>query len=218
MHNHLFEGAAVHHCANARCGRASPADADTPDAFGDLDGHRPALLGVHDTFDDGTAYRAELSARVGELILFDDPVLQHDLRLLDFWGPTSPRLWKVAAADTDRVVVRPQYMDRAIPELVGIPALAAHCWTTAHADVHRATVCASLWILDWEGWGLAPKGSTPPRSMPTRCSSRTPPPRPRRFPVLGSPVCAQTLQTVARGDNLALEDQLRTWAEGLRRR
>jgi len=39
------------------------------------------------------------------------------------------------------------------------------------------------------------------------------------FPVLGSPaglaaeatVCAQLLQTVARGDNLVLEDQLRNW-------
>jgi hypothetical protein len=46
------------------------------------------------------------------------------------------------------------------------------------------------------------------------------------FPVLGSPaglaaeatVCAQLLQTVARGDNLVLEDQLRHWAEELRHR
>ncbi|GAA2331615.1 hypothetical protein [Streptomyces cuspidosporus] len=30
----------------------------------DLDGHRPALLAMHDAFDDDTAYRAELSARV----------------------------------------------------------------------------------------------------------------------------------------------------------
>ncbi|MGW0538670.1 hypothetical protein [Streptomyces sp. NPDC003032] len=31
-------------------------------------------------------------------------------------------------------------------------------------------------------------------------------------------VCAQLLQTVARGDNLTLEDQLRHWSEELRRR
>ncbi|MFM9596570.1 hypothetical protein ACKI1J_42620 [Streptomyces scabiei] len=44
--------------------------------------------------------------------------------------------------------------------------------------------------------------------------------------MLGSPVglaaeateCAQLLQAVARGDNLTLEEQLRTWAEELRRR
>ncbi|MCX5269397.1 hypothetical protein [Streptomyces sp. NBC_00199] len=34
---------------------------DAQHVLGDLDGHRPALLGVHDAFDDGTAYRAELS-------------------------------------------------------------------------------------------------------------------------------------------------------------
>jgi hypothetical protein len=46
------------------------------------------------------------------------------------------------------------------------------------------------------------------------------------FPVLGSTaglaaeatVCAQLLQTVARGDNLVLEDQLRNWAGELRHR
>ncbi|MGW7260635.1 hypothetical protein [Streptomyces sp. NPDC054834] len=44
--------------------------------------------------------------------------------------------------------------------------------------------------------------------------------------MLGSPaslaaeatVCAQLLQTVARGDNLILEDQLQDWSEELRRR
>ncbi|CAM5455786.1 hypothetical protein STAFG_3615 [Streptomyces afghaniensis 772] len=53
--------------------------------FGDLDGHRPELLGVHDAFDDGTAYRAELSARVDHPVLSDDPILQHDLRLPGSW-------------------------------------------------------------------------------------------------------------------------------------
>ena len=37
---------------------------DAQHAFGDLDGHRPAPLAVHDAVDDGTAYPAELSVRV----------------------------------------------------------------------------------------------------------------------------------------------------------
>ena len=49
---------------------------------------------------------------------------------------------------------------------------------------------------------------------------------PTAFPVPGSPaglaaeatVCAQLLQTVARGDNLVLEGPLQNWAEELRRR
>lgn len=48
---------------------------DAQHAFGDLDGHRPALMAVH-AVDDGTAYRAELSVRVDQPVLSDDPVLQ----------------------------------------------------------------------------------------------------------------------------------------------
>ncbi|UUU18955.1 hypothetical protein [Streptomyces sp. DSM 40750] len=58
---------------------------DAQRAFGDLDGHRPALLGAHDAVDDGTTYRAELSARLDQPVLSDDPILQHDLQLPDFW-------------------------------------------------------------------------------------------------------------------------------------
>jgi len=113
---------------------------DAQHAFGDLDGHRPALLGVHDAFDDGTAYRAELSARVDEPVLSDDPALQCDLQLPDsWWAHLAEALEKVSATVTDRVAVRQQYMDRAIPEFVGIPAPAVTCWTTAHADLHGLT-------------------------------------------------------------------------------
>ncbi|MFC9685750.1 hypothetical protein ACFTZL_39165, partial [Streptomyces sp. NPDC056948] len=38
---------------------------DAQHAFGDLEGHRPAFLGVHDA----VAYRAELSVRVDERVL-----------------------------------------------------------------------------------------------------------------------------------------------------
>ncbi|KUN55605.1 hypothetical protein AQJ46_49315 [Streptomyces canus] len=49
--------------------------------FGDLDGRRPALLAVHDGVDDGTVLRAELSVRVDQPVLSDEPVLQ----LPDTW-------------------------------------------------------------------------------------------------------------------------------------
>lgn len=54
---------------------------DAQRAFGDLDGYRPVLLGVAEAFDDGTAYRAEPSARVDLPVLSDDPTLQYDLQL-----------------------------------------------------------------------------------------------------------------------------------------
>ncbi|WP_328687886.1 hypothetical protein OHA74_54260 [Streptomyces phaeochromogenes] len=201
---------------------------DAQHAFGDLDGHRPALLGVHDAFDDTTAYRAELSARVDELVLSDDPVLQHDPQLPDsWWQDLTGALEKVSAVATERVAVRQQYMDRAIPEFVGIPAPAVTCWTSAHADLHWANVTAPLKVLDWEGWGQAPEGFDGATLYAYSLLQTDAAAHVRdAFPVLGSQaglaaeatVCAQLLQTVARGDNLTLEVQLRDWAEELRHR
>jgi hypothetical protein len=126
---------------------------DAQRAFGDLDGHRTALLGMYETVDDGTAYRAELSVGVDQPVLSDTPILQRDLQLPDsWWTELTEALEKVSATVTDRVAVRQQYMDRAIPEFVGIPAPAVPCWTTAHADVHWANLIAPLRLLDWEGW------------------------------------------------------------------
>ncbi|MDX3698026.1 hypothetical protein PV726_49420 [Streptomyces europaeiscabiei] len=71
--------------------------------FGDLDGCRPALLAVHDAVADTIAYRAELSARVDQSVLSDDPVLQRGLQLPDsWWQDLAGTLEMVAAVDTDR--------------------------------------------------------------------------------------------------------------------
>ncbi|WP_426570380.1 hypothetical protein [Streptomyces canus] len=201
---------------------------DAQHAFGDLDGHRPALLAVHDAVDDGTAYRAELSVRVDQPVLSDDPILQRDLQLPDsWWTDLAGTLEKVSAVDTDRVAVRQQYMDRAIPQFVGIPAPAVTCWTTAHSDVHWANLTEPLRLLDWEGWGRAPEGFDAATLYAYTLLQPDTAARVRAvFPILGSPaglaaeatVCAQLLQTVARRDNLVLEDRLRDWSEELRRR
>ncbi|MEU9992891.1 hypothetical protein AB0E10_40155 [Streptomyces sp. NPDC048045] len=202
---------------------------DAQDAFGDLDGHRPALLAVHDDADDGTAYRAELSVRVDQPVLSDDPILQHDLQLPDsWWTGLAGTLEKVAAVDTDRVAIRQQYMDRAIPEFVGISAPAVTSWNASHADVHWANITSSpLRILDWEGWGRSPEGFDAATLYAYTLLQPNTAARVRTvFPVLGSPaglaaeatVCAQLLQTVARGDNRALEGPLEQWATELRHR
>ncbi|MGN7136335.1 hypothetical protein [Streptomyces pseudogriseolus] len=82
-------------------------------------------------------------------------------------------------------------------------------------------------LLGWEGWGMAQEGFDAATlyayvllQPDTAGRVRT------AFPVLGSPaglaaeatVCAQLLQTVARGDNLVLDGPLRNWAGELRRR
>ncbi|TVZ76892.1 hypothetical protein [Streptomyces sp. BK340] len=183
---------------------------------------------MHDAFDDTTAYRAELSVRVDPPVLPDDPILQHNLQVPNsWWADPTGTLEKVSAVDTRRVAVRQQYMDRAIPEFLRIPAAAVTCWTCAHADVHWANVTAPLRLLDWEGWGQAPEGFD---SATLYGYSLLQPDTAARvhdaFPTLGSPaglaaeatVYAQLLQTLARGDNLTIEDQLREWAGDLQRR
>ncbi|MGW3951062.1 hypothetical protein ACWEKM_08975 [Streptomyces sp. NPDC004752] len=144
---------------NKTSGKSWDGALDAQHAFGDLDGHRPVLLAVHDAVDDTTAYRAELSVRVDERVLSDDPILQHELPLPDsWWNDLAGTLEKVSAVRTDRVAVRQQYMERAVPEFVGIPAPAVSCWTTAHADVHWAKLTSPLCLPGWEGWRQAPEG------------------------------------------------------------
>lgn len=58
---------------------------DAQHVFGGLDGRGPALLAVHDGDADGTAYRAELSARVDQPVVSGAPVLQCDPQLPDSW-------------------------------------------------------------------------------------------------------------------------------------
>jgi hypothetical protein len=202
-------------------------------AFGDLDGRRPALLSMWETIDDGTAYRAELSARVDQPVLSDDAILHRDLGLSgSWWSDLTEALEKVVVLRTDRVAVRQQYMDRAIPQFVGIEPPAAPCWTTAHGDLHWANLTAPpLRILDWESWGRAPEGFD--GAMLYAYSLLQPDVAVRvreTFPVLGSAaglaaeatVCAMLLQTVGRGDNLVLEirsgNGLRTCAAAVRPR
>ncbi|MFD8915034.1 hypothetical protein [Streptomyces sp. NPDC059575] len=199
-------------------------------ALGDLGGRRPALLGLHDTTDDDTAYRAELSARVDAPVLSATPELRQDLGLPDdWWSDLADTLDKLAVSPTDdRIAVRTQYMERAIPQFVGTPAPAAPHWTTAHADLHWANLTGpDLRILDWEGWGSAPAGFD---AAMLYAYSLTHPATAARvhaaFPILGSrdalaaeaTVCAMLLQTVDRGDNPDLAAPLHAWATELRDR
>jgi hypothetical protein len=144
-----------------------------------------------------------------------------------WWADLTKTLEKASATVTDRIAVRQQYIDRTIPEFVGIPAPAVTCWTTAHADLHWANLTAPLRILDREGWGQAPEEFDAALLYAYTLLQEAVATRVRdAFPAPGSPaglaaeatVCAQLLQTVSRGDNLILEGPLRDWSEELRRR
>lgn len=90
------------------------ADRRARHAFGDLDGHRPALLAVHEAVDDTIAYRAELPVRVDAPVLSDDPVLWHGLVLPDSW-------WSDLAGTLDKASVARHRPRRRTAALLAAP-------------------------------------------------------------------------------------------------
>ncbi|MFB7533848.1 hypothetical protein ACFC0C_37670 [Streptomyces sp. NPDC056178] len=198
-------------------------------AFADLGGHRPALLAIHDATGDGTAYRAELSDHLDQPVISGDPILRDRLELPDGWWPAlEGALEKVAAATTDRVAVRQEYIDRAVPTFLGIPAPPVTHWSTVHGDLHWANLTApELRLLDWEAWGQGPWGYDQATLYAYSLLRPGVADRVRdAFPFLGTTqthaaeavVCAELLQTVSRGTNLELAGPLHKWAEQLRDR
>lgn len=121
---------------------------------------KPALHAIRDAFHDGHAYRAELTAFTDEPVLSPTgPVLHGERDLPDTWFKSlRADLDTIAATMTDRTGVRQQWIDRAVPEFTGHPAPHITDWTCAHGDFHPGNLTVGATILDWEGFGLAPRG------------------------------------------------------------
>jgi hypothetical protein len=120
--------------------------------------NKPPLYGVHDSFRDRWAYRAELSARVEDPVLSPSPVVSRELDLPEDWFKQVRKdLNTVAGTATDRVAVRQEWIDRAVPTHTGRPAPQITDWTCAHGDFHPANITRTGTILDWEGFGMAPR-------------------------------------------------------------
>lgn len=211
------------------CGKLWDGAEAAQQAFGDLGGHRPALLAIHDAEHDGTVYRAELSEHLDQLVASADPILRHPLQLsADWWLALDGALEKVAAAVTDRVAVRQAYIDRAVPQYLGIPAPPVTRWATVHGDLNWANVTApELRLLDWEAWGQGPWAYDQATLYAYSLLQSDTADRLREaFPFLGTTeayaaeavVCAELLQTVSRGSNLDLAGPLQEWADQLRDR
>jgi len=186
---------------------------------------KPALHGLCDwTGDGGYAYRAELTAYIDEPVLSPDPVLRHELDLTDAWFETiRTSLSAIAHTTTDRTAVRQEWISRAVPEYTGHPAPHISEWTCAHGDFHAANLTEGATVLDWEGWGLAPRGwdaavlfayaqLAPSTALRIR----------REFATILDHaagraallvVCAELLQSASRGDHPDLTPKLRALVE-----
>jgi hypothetical protein len=120
---------------------------------------KPQLVGVYDWTDTAHAYRAELTEFVDEPVLSADPVLREEAELSTAWFSTvRATLATVAAVRTDRIAVRQEWINRAVPQFTGHPAPHIEVWECAHGDLHAANLTTGATLLDWEGWGMAPRG------------------------------------------------------------
>ncbi|MFF3069933.1 hypothetical protein [Kitasatospora sp. NPDC057936] len=168
-------------------------------------------------------YLAELHDKItASTITTHEPILREAPELDDaWWNGLSTALDAIATVPSDRVAVRQEYLDRAMPQYLGIPIdTMVPSWTTAHGDLHWANLTGpALTVFDWEGWGAAPAGYDAAllhsySLLVPDIAARI---RQQLAHVLDTPagqfaelvVITELLQTTTRGDNLDLEEQLR---------
>ncbi|MBV9013429.1 MAG: hypothetical protein JO272_15560 [Pseudonocardiales bacterium] len=109
----------------------------------------------------GLVWRTDELTLVSSPLVSATPQIDTDPELADeWWAQLTRSLSALGLHKTTRVGVRQDLVNRRIAEFAGerVDPLIEE-WTTAHADLHWANVTASdLHILDWEGWGVGPRG------------------------------------------------------------
>ncbi|MEU9042375.1 MULTISPECIES: hypothetical protein [unclassified Kitasatospora] len=184
---------------------------------------RPRLRGRRTWTVEEHGYLAELYDKITDpTITVHEPILREAPDLDDaWWDGLSTALDAIATVPSNRVAVRQEYLDRAMPQYLGIPIdTKVPAWTTAHGDLHWANLTSpTLTVLDWEGWGVAPAGYDTALLhaysllLPDTAAEL----RRRLGHILDTPtgrfaelvVITELLQTTTRGDNLDLEAPLR---------
>ncbi|MEU1553123.1 phosphotransferase [Streptomyces scabiei] len=193
-----------------------------------FDGHvrKPLLYDTSTAVGDGHAYRAEVHQYVNEPAVSPSPVLHSDPEpAATWWDALRTDLDYLSGVPTDRVAVRQEWADRAVPRFLGIPAPHITDWTTAHGDLHTANLTSTTpYLLDWEGFGRAPAGYD--AAMLLAYSLLVPAFAQRvrhAFPVLKTEpgriaqiiVITELLQSASRGDHPELVPALRYLATDL---
>ncbi|WP_239377601.1 hypothetical protein [Frankia sp. Cj5] len=112
--------------------------------------------------DRGVVWRADETTLVSFPVVSSTPEIRNDSPGLSdaWWSDLRESLAALAGHKTTRVGVRQDLINRRIREFAGDTVdPSVNEWTTAHADVHWANLTApTLVLLDWEGWGLGPRG------------------------------------------------------------
>ncbi|RKS79502.1 hypothetical protein BZB76_0972 [Actinomadura pelletieri DSM 43383] len=126
---------------------------------------RPRLRDTADWTKKGYAYRAELSTYVTASVCSSTPGLTAHIALPDAWWSrlrwTTDTVAATPIPDDRPRVISQDYVHRTIPRYLGDTGVdtTVHHWTLAHGDLHWANLTGpELTILDWEGFGPAPRG------------------------------------------------------------
>ncbi|MGW3952504.1 phosphotransferase [Streptomyces sp. NPDC004752] len=188
--------------------------------------HKPLLYDSAQSSSDGFTYQAELHEYVTEPVCSPMPVLRTDPDPpTSWWDSLRTDLDYVSTVPTDRVAVRQEWVDRTVPRFLGVPGPRITAWATAHGDLHTANLTAATpYLLDWEGFGLAPAGYDAAMLLAYSLLVPTFASRVRdTFPVLKTEtgrvaqiiVITELLQSASRGDHPELVPALRALAAEL---
>ncbi len=124
---------------------------------------RPRIHRCDGWLGDAWGFRSELYERVKHEVISAGPLLlDGDPELPDsWWMRLRTSLATVSTVRTERLTMRPERLEWALPKFLDAPDLNTRvpAWDTAHGDLHWANLTGpELTLLDWERWGRAPLG------------------------------------------------------------
>ncbi|MBI5762143.1 MAG: aminoglycoside phosphotransferase [Planctomycetes bacterium] len=123
---------------------------------------KPDLEGSTEWENEGFIWRADVMTYVAEPMCSSTPDLRTSVTLdNDWWKSLRTSLDHLGRTSTYRVCVRQDLVTRRLSERFGesLDSVVRN-WVVSHGDIHWANLTSnSCWILDWEGWGLAPAGT-----------------------------------------------------------
>lgn len=104
--------------------------------------------------------------RADEMELISSPVIEKisglaaETELPDsWWAGLKVSLTALGEHKTDRVGMRQEHLSMRINQVFDDQAdTTVDEWVTAHADLHWGNLTVDCHLLDWEDWGMAPRG------------------------------------------------------------
>jgi hypothetical protein len=75
-----------------------------------------------------------------------------------WWADLRESLDALGSYQTERIGMSQAHLTKRINDVFDRVDTTVDQWTTAHADVHWSNVSVEGHLIDWEDWGLAPRG------------------------------------------------------------